>query len=276
MEDIRNLIAAGRLEEALDLLAQSNQDAILLKARHANGKRQYTMGLVDFSEWQRVQNQVAYAALELVGSGNHSTSPTPSGNNPKTTPALSTAKKIFISYNHGDADTALRLRDALQEAGFDVIIDRDDMPPGMDILEFIQQSIRNADVVLSVVSAKSLHSGWVGQESVASFYAVWLANKQFIPVKLDDVVFDIDFQIDAQEKLNEKINELDTKLDRLRNAGGNTVAFEKTRQRLYELKSNLGGIIDKLNSVLILDVREPSLKESINKITNSLQSSHIP
>ncbi|MFZ4633385.1 MAG: TIR domain-containing protein [Saprospiraceae bacterium] len=270
MENIRDLIAAGRLEEALDLLVSSNPDAILLKSRYANGKRQYTMGLVDFSEWQRVQNQVAYAALELAGNGNHSTS-APPANTPKT-PTQSATKKVFISYNHGDADTAVKLRDALQEAGFEVIIDRDDMPPGMDILEFIQQSIRNADVVLSVVSAKSLESGWVGQESVASFYAIWLADKRFIPVRLDDVVFNIDFQIDAQEKLNEKTKELDVKLERLRNAGGNTVAFEKTRQRMFELKSNLGGIIDRLNSVLILDVREPSLKDSMNKIIQSLKS----
>lgn len=275
MDNVRDLIAAGRLEDALDILAKSNPDAVLLKGRYSSGKRQYSMGLVDFSEWQRVQNQIAYAALELAGDagkGAGAKDPSPGAGTPPSPAVAATRKKVFISYNHGDSDTAVQLHDTLDGAGFDVIIDRKDMPPGMDILEFIQQGIKNADVVLSIVSAKSLQSGWVGQESVAAFYAIWLADKQFIPVKLDDVVFDIDFQIEAQENLNAKIEELDGKLDRLRKVGGNTIAFEKNRQRMFDLKANLGNIIDRLNSKLILDVRPPQFADSVQRIIKSIQA----
>ena len=54
-EQIQQLIADGRTEEALALLAQQSSDALLLQARYNNGKKQYNMGLIEFSEWQRTQ-----------------------------------------------------------------------------------------------------------------------------------------------------------------------------------------------------------------------------
>lgn len=65
---IQQLIAEGRVEDALALLAQHSNDALLLQARYNNGKKQYNMGLIEFSEWQRTQTQINYAVLELANS----------------------------------------------------------------------------------------------------------------------------------------------------------------------------------------------------------------
>lgn len=66
-EEIRQLIAEGRTEDALALLVKHNSDAVLLQARYNQAKKQQKMGMIDFGEWSRVQSQVNYAALEMAG-----------------------------------------------------------------------------------------------------------------------------------------------------------------------------------------------------------------
>lgn len=66
-EEIQQLIAEGRTEEALALLVQHNSDVVLLQARYNQAKKQQNMGIIDFKEWSRVQSQVNYAALEMAG-----------------------------------------------------------------------------------------------------------------------------------------------------------------------------------------------------------------
>lgn len=274
LEQIQQLIADGSTEEALALLAQQSSDALLLQARYNAGKKQYNMGLIEFSEWQRTQAQINYAALELAKSvGKTSGGSQAAGgggtNNPQPQ-ANSSTKKAFISYNHGDAETALKVKGFLDANTVDVIIDSEDMPAGMSIMEFIQASIKNCDAVVSIVSSKSLQSGWVGQESVASMYAVWLADKKFIPVKLDNVAFDIDFQITAQETINKNIDELDAKIEKLRKLGGDPRAFDDDRNRLFELKNNLGQIIQRLKSVLMVDVTGDNFDASMRKVLDRI------
>lgn len=66
--EIQILISNGQSENALSLLAEHSSDALLLQARYNNGKKQYNMGLIGFDEWQRIQAQINYGALELAGS----------------------------------------------------------------------------------------------------------------------------------------------------------------------------------------------------------------
>jgi len=271
-EQIQQLIAEGRTEEALALLAQHSSDALLLQARYNAGKKQYNMGLIEFSEWQRTQAQINYAALELSNSVKENPGGGPASgaqpNNPG--PAGAVKRKTFVSYNHGDAEIARQVRAFLENNGVDVIIDEDDMPAGMSIMQFIQDSIKSCDAVLSIVSSKSLESGWVGQESVASMYAVWLADKKFIPVKLDNVAFDIDFQIMAQENILKKIEDLETKIGKLRQLGGDSRAFDDDRNRLFELKNNLGQIIQRLKSVLMVDINGTNFDPSMRKVLDRI------
>jgi hypothetical protein len=138
-------------------------------------------------------------------------------------------------------------------------------------MEFIQNSIKQCDAVLSIVSGKSLASGWVGEESIASMYAIWLADKKFIPVRLDGVVFDVNFQIAAQKSIQEKIKELDNQIAELKDLGGDPSAAEDDRSRLNQLKNNLGQIIQRLKGLLILDISGEKLIPSLEKVLQSLK-----
>lgn len=76
--------------------------------------------------------------------------------------------KIFISYNHKDQTTALKIRDQLVANGFEVILDIDKMRTGQDIEQFILNCIQESGVTLSLISANSLMSAWVTMETVTS------------------------------------------------------------------------------------------------------------
>jgi hypothetical protein len=268
-EQIQQLIAAGRTEEALVLLALSVDDALLLQAQFSNGKRQFNMGLIDFNDWQRIQSRINYAALEMAGGSSFKPN-TPTVEKSQPVQAAPVQRKVFISYNHDDMEVALKSKVFLEKKGFDVIMDEEDLPPGKLIMDFIKESIRAADAVLSIVSAKSLKSGWVGQESVASMYAVWLADKKFIPVRLDNVAFDIDFMLEAQENIQNKLAELDTKIDKLRKLGGDPRAYDDDRNRLMELKNNLGIIIQRFKSVNMLEITDLKFEANMEKVAQEI------
>ncbi len=180
-------------------------------------------------------------------------------------------KKVFISYNHRDSEVARQICTYLEQAGNDVIIDQDDMAAGRSIMEFIQDSIKKSDAVVSIVSSKSLASGWVGHESVASIYAMWLADKKFIPVKLDNVVFDIDFQISATEALAMKIKELKAKIKKLESLGVDSPGSRDDLTRMVELKNNLGKIIQRFTSVLTLDISGDNFEPNMKRVLASIQ-----
>lgn len=263
-KQIRALIAEGKTKEALELLmGVKPNEATLLLARFNRANQQYRDGLIDFREHGLEIARVNNAAIEAAPEDSQpDNGPNPPAQRPK----------VFISYNHSDAEVARRVRDYLRQQGFQTILDEDDMPAGMNIMAFIQQSVRACDAMVSIVSERSLKSGWVGQESVAAMYAIWLADKKFIPVRLDNVAFDIDFQIAAQEALQQRLQEMDDKIARLRQLGGDTRAFDDDRDRLFELKNNLGKIIQQLKSVLALDISGDKFEPSMRKVAESIRS----
>ena len=279
-EQIQQFIAEGRTEDALALLVQTNSDAVLLQARYNQAKKQQNMGMIDFGEWSRVQAQVNYAALEMAGKASTSSSSKSTGSGTSTGTGSGTStgtgtgsrKKVFVSYNHGDSDVARQVSNYFENIGLDVILDQDDMAAGRSIMEFIQDSIKKADAVVSIVSSKSLQSGWVGQESVASIYAVWLAEKKFIPVKLDNVVFDIDFQISATEGLAMKIKELKAKIKKLESLDVDSPGSRDDLNRMVELKNNLGKIMQRYTSVLMLDISGNNFEASMKKVLAAIQA----
>lgn len=275
-EQIQQLIANGQTKEALNLLTQISGDALLLQAQYNNGEKQFNLGLIEFSEWGRIQARVNFAALELAakskpasgtgtGSGSNTTSQPHS--TASATPSDANKRPIaFISYNHNDKEMARKVNEFLKNNNIDVLLDEEDMQAGTSIMQFIQDCIKQADAVISIVSSKSLQSGWVGQESAASLYAVWLADKKFIPVSLDTVAFDSKFQITALKGIQAKIAEMDNDISEIRQLGSDARDLEDDRKRLFDLQKEFSSIIQRLKSVLMLDISGDNFDRSMAKV----------
>ena len=181
--------------------------------------------------------------------------------------------KVFISYNHNDSAVALKIQDALKKGDIEVIIDRENMMAGTKIKEFIEDSIRDSTVTVSLVSNKSLKSAWVAMETIDSiFLERYKKNKKFIACYLDEEFFQPDYtlktvgSIDNQIKANQKlIVEHQKKMLDTRN-------LNNENTRLIALRNNLDGIIGNLKDSLCLDVRGDKFEQSMNKLIDTIEA----
>ncbi len=279
LEQIQQLIAEGNTEEALALLAQHSSDALLLQARYNAGKKQYNMGLIEFSEWQRTQAQINYAALELAKSvgkasgGNQAVGG--GGNNPASPQPLqagNSLQKVFISYNHNDREYADRIYAFLKNGGLDPVIDVVNMKVGEKIKDFILNQIRENNTVLSLVSKNSLRSGWVGLESDLALYSQLLTNQKFIPVSIDNAVFDDDFFFEVMDEIENKIADLDKKIEKAKDRKFGYKQFQTQRDRLEEQHQNLPKIIEHFQGVLNQDIGEGRFESGMQKVVDTIKS----
>ncbi|MCC6724285.1 MAG: CHAT domain-containing protein [Saprospiraceae bacterium] len=98
MNPIQELIAQGRLKEALDALSDSvpshlKNDVVVLQSKLATLKRNEMLGLLSNSDATLERNKITAGALELVGNGGN-------GGQHPTPPAASQVTKIlFIAAN---------------------------------------------------------------------------------------------------------------------------------------------------------------------------------
>lgn len=298
-EQIQQLIAEGRTEEALALVAKNNSDAILLQARYTNGKKQYNIGLMEFSEWSRIQNQVNYALLELADkaspatsypssgagqgtpNGNTQGTGTPDGNvnaatgtgdgNAKTGTGDASHLDVFISYNHKDSEAVDKIKEFLEKNGLQVLIDREDMHAGENIQSFIERMMKGPGVILSVVSKNSLRSGWVGFEQDLSFYSGLFGGKKFIPVMLDYDFFEDDFVFDVIQTIDAEIAKMDKNIDKARQNNIDPLIYETKRRRQVELRENLPKIINRLQGVLTVDISDGNFENGLMKVVKTVK-----
>lgn len=269
-QQIQQLIAEGRTEEALALLAQQSSDALLLQARYNNGKKQYNMGLIEFSEWQRTQAQINYAALELsnsVKSGGAATAGTPATS---AHPAATPAPQVFISYNRKDSAEMHNVKNALELQGIKVIVDVKDVGAGEDIQGFIDKAILENHFIVSLVSRNSLVSGWVNKEMSAALLLNRLSNK-WIPASLDNDWISPDFYEKALDIIDGRINDLKTRMKKALEDDHDTGPYEDDLRRDRELKSNLGTTLQALKKVNVVDISGLSFAGGMKKIVESIQ-----
>src|SRR5262245_10561273 len=182
------------------------------------------------------------------------------------------AKKVFISYNHEDRLVADKLRSALEGEGISVTIDNDAMRAGASIQEFIESSIRNSDLTLSIVSKRSLLSAWVALESITVLYSEKLrGDKRFIVCYLDDDFFETDFRLKAIKQIDAEIKDINDRILEYIELKIDTNDLDGQKSRLYELRNNLGNILKKLKDSLTLDIRESEFDRSLARIIKSIE-----
>jgi hypothetical protein len=269
-EQVQALIAEGQTEEALVLVAQINDDAILLQARYSNAKKQYNMGLVDFGEWQRVQNQVNFALLELVDSPK--AAPAKPENKPAAPQVQADEYQVFISYNHKDDLQARLIKRHLEDNGIKVYIDID-MPTGMFIDKFIDEGLAQSNFLLPVISKNSLASGWVNKEVTAGFLAQRITSKKVVPARLDDAVFDGKFYLDTMLEINKKVEELKANAVRALELNIDIRAFQDDLSHQRDLQANLGTMIETLKKVNVIDLTDGKFELGMDKIVKTIKES---
>jgi RNase P/RNase MRP subunit p29 len=180
---------------------------------------------------------------------------------------ISQTPLVFISYNHNDMDLARRIRYDLTSNNIRVLIDTSDMMAGEKIVDFIESSIKKCNVVVSVVSRKSLISGWVGFESINSLYAKKYLDKKFIVVFKDNEFFELSFKMTATIEIDNKISEIDNLINEHRKLKIDTLELDTERNRLFDLRNSLGKILDSLKSQLCLDFSdEINYNKNIDKL----------
>lgn len=101
---------------------------------------------------------------------------------------------IFISYSHVDTVIADRVSRALEKAGLNCWIDKQEFGPGHSFISEMNRGIGDADYVLLLLSSASVKSRWVSREWMSSLaqgtvvIPVLLSETVAIPPILSDII----------------------------------------------------------------------------------------
>jgi hypothetical protein len=197
----------------------------------------------------------------------------PSGGGKASSGTIKNVPTVFISYNHDDREIADKLNTALEKNGIEVRIDHAVMEAGTSIQEFIENSIRETEVTISMVSNRSLLSAWVALESIETFYKErFTGGKIFIACYIDDDFFSTDFRLNATKQIDAKIADIDNKFAEYITLKIDSNDLNNQKSRLYKLRNNLGDILVRLKESLCLDLRGNKFDESVTKIVSTIKA----
>ncbi|MEN0004729.1 MAG: TIR domain-containing protein, partial [Bacteroidota bacterium] len=175
------------LKELATLAKQNGQgdsgnDLVLLTARFNRNKTSKMQGIITDAAHNIELNRINYALHDYI----ENLEMDDASSSAQTQGRATNKRSVFISYSHSDKFTATRVTEALKAADLEVKIDSTSMHAGEDIRTFIEQSVRDTAVTLSIVSKNSLLSSWVAMESAESFAAERMIDKKFIAGYIDD------------------------------------------------------------------------------------------
>jgi len=281
LNKIRQLVAVDKLEKATEeLLPYINRkdddlanDLIKYQSELAKTKKDSRRGLITSEEATKSRTRICYAILEILKEIEEEIGLLGPSSPSEGSEASLDAPTVFISYNHSDVEIADKLKATLEKNGIVVRIDKAVMEAGAYIQEFIESSIRDNAVTLSIVSNRSLLSAWVALESVATFYhEKFTSDKTFIACYIDDDFFRTDFRLNATRQIDIKIEEIDKLIPEYNAQKIDTNDLSSQKSRLYNLRNNLGDILLRLKESLCVDIREDKFDESVTKVISAIKA----
>lgn len=282
-DKITQLIKEDKLERAIEELLpiisgkdeDLANDLIKFQADLAKSKKEGRRGLITHEEENKARARVSFAILELLKEIEEPVKELPAPGLSADSRPTADPPTVFISYNHADSEVADQLKGALEKNGIVVRIDRAVMEAGANIQEFIESSIRETDVTLSIVSNHSLLSAWVALESIDTFYQeTFTGNKKFIACYVDDDFFRTEFRLNATRQIDSRIEEIDKLIPEYIAQKIDTNDLNSQKSRLYKLRNNLGDILLRLRESLCVDIRADKFDGNVIKIVNAITSHH--
>lgn len=256
------------LRELLENLQQTGQDdlhenILLISSRFNKNEERARKNLMSDAEYNLESNRIINSIKDYLKEFR----PSAISKN-----EVATEKKVFISYNHKDKKIADSIKLELEKVGIGVTIDSQDMIAGDDIKRFIEESIKNTDVTLSLVSPNSLMSAWVSMESTQTFYAQKIIGKKFIAAFIEGTFFKRDYADKVLNKIDKEINSIKKAINIRLEKNRNITDLQTELERYNDLNYNLPKIIQRLKDSLSVNIANGNFETGIAKIIQSVKS----
>lgn len=171
-ENLKDLIASGKLEKAFEQLGTSNNEVILLRGRYSKNEKGNRMGIIGGEQYRMENARITHSLLSLISEmeeeqTDSSSSYTSSGS---SAPDNSKAKKsVFFSYAHEDKDLQREIRKQLAALRrSDKIADWVDeqIKPGEEWDTEIMNKLKAADIILLLISPDFIDSDYIWDKEV--------------------------------------------------------------------------------------------------------------
>lgn len=266
---IQELISLGKTEEALELLEQLNSDAVLLQSRYNGAKRQYSMGMIDFSDWSRVQAQINYAALEMMNAVK-SSAPAFKPSAPKNSKEINDKPEVYLAYNLKDKFIAQLIMTFLKKNDIS-IIDYLQINVGQSITDFVINKALKSEFILVLVSENSLRGGWIGMERYLDVFSNSLIQRNVIPIALDTSYSDANFIKNEITRIEEELDKLDLTI--LKNPKSKILVenLESEKADLTVYYNNLPKIVQRLRNVSVIEISKDHFKSGMDKVLHRIR-----
>ncbi len=270
---IQELISLGKTEEALELLEQLTSDAVLLQSRYNGAKRQYSMGMIDFSEWSRTQAQINYAALEMMNSVKKTTSnqeQRPQGGQVAPAQPEQVRPRAFISYNEKDALAMRSVKAYLEKHDIKVFVDIQDLGVGDRIENFIEKALRDNQFIVSIISENSLKDGWVNQGLKVTNILERFGSQKWVPLSIDQSYVDPSFFNNAMDFFEEREEEISNQMKIAIDKKRDTRSLQAERTRIQDLKNEFPNTIQALGETSVADISGRFFDIGMNRAINAI------
>ncbi len=180
---------------------------------------------------------------------------------------------VFISYNHADEATAVLLKQKLLDNNIQVILDSKSMRAGTKIEDFIKDSIKNSNATLSIVSVRSLTSGWVSIETEKTLnFKEFFDDKKFIACYLDKEFFEINFVDRVTDDIGEKIKVIEALYKKYFKKRLPTTDLDYEKNRLLMLEKNLPDTVQYLRQIKCIDIRPEQFDQNFPGLLQALKN----
>ena len=101
-------------------------------------------------------------------------------------------------------------------------------------------------------------------------------NKKFIPIYIDDSLFDDNFLFEVVDDIDMHLERLKQLTNKATDRNLDTSPYDTKRRRLINLRNNLPQIIDKLNKMLVADFStEKTFEENLPKLIRHISDARL-
>jgi len=184
-------------------------------------------------------------------------------------------KKVFISYSHNDNNFVIKLKNDLEKQNIKIKIDIEKLCFGDDINDFINKSIEESDLTISIISKNSLRSPWVFIEASETLLNQKFKKiKKFVPIYIDTDILQNNTYLEVLNTIEIGIDDIDKFIIKALNKRTSISIYSDRRERLLDFKNNVHKFFNELQKKLMADFTKYNYNDNLLKLINQIKNNN--